>query len=717
MTKKLTLILMLLCVITFLHAKEGMWMPLFLEKYNIEEMQQRGFKLTADDVYNINNASMKDAVVIFNGGCTGELVSESGLLLTNHHCGYSAIQKLSSLKNNYLADGFWAMSKGEELANEDLSVLFLREMRDVTELVLKDIDDEVSFEKRQKIIRKNIKKLVESEKEQTGLSVEIEPFFYGMQYFMFFYEEFKDVRLVGTPPSSIGKFGGDLDNWTWPRHTGDFSVFRIYADANNKPASFSPENIPYKPNFYFPISLEGVQEDDFTMIFGFPGSTKQYVPSFHISMLKDVIYPMLIDVRTEKLDIYKREMRSNAEVKIQYASKAATVSNAWKKWQGEIRGLNILDAVNKKVEQEKEFVKWTKGNDELQLKYGNIINDFENIYKDFKSYEAARSMMLELIGRNGIELASFVANLSSIVYDAKADTDYDISRSEMTDLAEKFFKDYSINIDKELAPILLRSYKNNISENLQPKLIDEINLKYKGSFEKYIEDIFKKSIFTDSQKVLDFIKLSQKKQLAILKKDPLIKMSEDLRTTYYNSILEESKELQSRLDELNLLYMQGLLEFEREKTFYPDANFTLRVGYGRVKGYKAKDAVYHSYYTTLNGIIEKNATGERDYEIPEHLKELHKNRDYGVYAKNGELPICFVATNHTTGGNSGSPIINATGELIGINFDRAWEGVMSDMMFNPDQCRNISVDIRYVLFIIDKFGGAGYLLDEMNIVK
>ncbi len=716
MTKKITSIFILLSIVTFLQAKEGMWLPLLLDKYNIEDMQQRGFKLTAEDIYSINKASMKDAVVIFNGGCTGELISENGLLLTNHHCGYSAIQKLSSLENNYLADGFWAMSADEELPNEDLSVTFLRKMEDVTDIILKDINNENPEKEKGKLIEKRIKELVDAEEESSGLQVVIKPFYYGMQYFMFFYEEFNDVRLVGTPPSSIGKFGGDLDNWTWPRHTGDFSVFRIYADADNNPANYSSENIPYKPNYSFTISLKGVQENDFTMIFGFPGSTKQYVPSFHISMLKDVIYPMVIDVRTGKLDVYKREMQLNPKVKIQYASKAAMVSNAWKKWQGEIRGLNILDAVNKKVEQEKEFEKWTNDNEERLTKYGNIINDFKNVYREFQNYEAARSLLLEIIGRNGIEVAVFIANFSSLVYDLN-EQNKDEFQIEIKDLTDKFFKDYSLKIDKEVAPFLLKSYYKNISKTLHPKLMDEVNSKYKGDFEKYIENIFKKSIFTNSQKTYDFIKLSQKKQLAILKKDPLLKMSEDLRTTYYNVILEESKDLQNKLDELNARYMQGLMEFESEKTFYPDANFTLRVGYGRVRGYKAKDAVFHSYYTTLDGVIEKNATGEKDYEIPEYLKELHKNKDYGNYAVEGELPVCFVATNHTTGGNSGSPIINANGELIGINFDRAWEGVMSDMMFNPEQCRNISVDIRYVLFIIDKFAGAGYLLDEMAIVK
>lgn len=716
MTKRITLIFMLFCVITLSKAKEGMWIPILLEKYNIEDMQQRGFKLTAEDVYSINSASMKDAIVIFNGGCTGEMISDKGLLLTNHHCGYSSIQKLSSLENNYLEDGFWAMSADEELPNRDLYVTFLRKMEDVTETVLKDIDENISVSERTKKVESRIKNLVESEEEKTGMRVEVKPFFFGMQYFIFYYQDYYDVRLVGTPPSSIGKFGGDLDNWTWPRHTGDFAVYRVYADAENKPAEFSEDNVPYKPNHFFPISLKGVAENDFTMIFGYPGSTKQYVPSYHISMLKDYIYPMLIDVRTGKLDVYKREMQQNPLVKIQYASKAAMVSNAWKKWQGEIRGLNILNAVEKKVEQERDFANWVNENKELQEKYGTIIDEFESIYNEFRNYEAARSLMLELIGRNGIEAAVFAANISTVVYDVTENNAVE-SKTKMKNLTDDFFKDYYLKIDKEVAPFLLKSYANNITTDIHPKYIDEVSTKYRGDYQRYVDELYKKSIFVDQKKMNAFIESSNKKQLKILSKDPVLKLSEDLRETYYYEILDKSKELQSKLDELNGLYLRGLMEFDSENVFYPDANFTLRVSYGRVKGYKAKDAVYHSYFTTLDGVIEKNATGEKDYKIPNHLAELHKNQDYGQYHVEGKLPVCFVATNHTTGGNSGSPIINGSGELIGINFDRAWEGVMSDMMFNPEQCRNISVDIRYILFIIDKFAGASYLIDEMNIIQ
>lgn len=716
MTKRITLIFMLFCVVTLSKAKEGMWIPILLEKYNIEDMQQRGFKLTAEDVYSINSASMKDAIVIFNGGCTGEMISDKGLLLTNHHCGYSSIQKLSSLENNYLEDGFWAMSADEELPNRDLYVTFLRKMEDVTETVLKDIDENISVSERTKKVESRIKNLVESEEEKTGMRVEVKPFFFGMQYFIFYYEDYYDVRLVGTPPSSIGKFGGDLDNWTWPRHTGDFAVYRVYADAENKPADFSENNVPYKPNHFFPISLKGVEENDFTMIFGYPGSTKQYVPSYHISMLKDYIYPMLIDVRTGKLDVYKREMQQNPLVKIQYASKAAMVSNAWKKWQGEIRGLNILNAVEKKVEQERDFANWVNENKELQEKYGTIIDEFESIYNEFRNYEAARSLMLELIGRNGIEAAVFAANISTVVYDVTENNAVE-SKTKMKNLTDDFFKDYYLKIDKEVAPFLLKSYANNITTDIHPKCIDEVSTKYRGDYQRYIDELYKKSIFVDQKKMNAFIESSNKKQHKILSKDPVLKLSEDLRETYYYEILDKSKELLSKLDELNGLYLRGLMEFDSENVFYPDANFTLRVSYGRVKGYKAKDAVYHSYFTTLDGVIEKNATGEKDYKIPNHLAELYKNQDYGQYHVEGKLPVCFVATNHTTGGNSGSPIINGSGELIGINFDRAWEGVMSDMMFNPEQCRNISVDIRYILFIIDKFAGASYLIDEMNIIQ
>ena len=703
------------------YAKEGMWIPLLLEKQNIGEMQERGFRLTAEDIYSINESSMKDAIVIFGGGCTGELISDKGLLMTNHHCGYSAIQKHSSVENDYLTHGFWAMSQDEELPNEKLTVTFLRRMEDVTDSVLKDVDEKSSMLQQNKIIRSNIDKIVKSSTEGTHFTALVEPFFQGNQYFIFIYEEFTDVRLVGAPPSAIGKFGGDTDNWMWPRHTGDFSLFRIYADADNQPADFSPDNVPYQPKHHFPISLKGVEEGDFTMIFGYPGSTAQYVPSYHISMLTEVLYPQLIDVRTQKLNVYKHYMEMDAATRIQYASKSASVSNAWKRWRGEIRGLEILDAVHKKQEGEESFQQWVMTQKDREDKWGTLLSSYKEVYAHFSDYNLARNLMLELIGRNGLEMVQLAGHYGALVslLDQKEVDEKKVVETvqELQDRTNRHFKDYSIDIDSEVSPELLIAYRDNSSKEFHPSVYQKINSKYKGDVYSYMKKVFNKSIFSNQKQLISLLNNPSQKNFRKVKKDPAFLLYEELAEVYYGQISDGYRTYNAQLDSLNRIYMQALMAFDSTKNFYPDANFTLRVGYGQVKGYKARDAVYYDYFTTLDGIMEKNDPDIYDYRVPERLKELYELKDYGRYEVNGSVPVCFIATNHTTGGNSGSPVINANGELIGVNFDRAWEGVMSDLMFNPDQCRNISIDIRYALFIIDKFAGAGYLLDEMTLVQ
>ncbi len=704
-----------------LFAKEGMWIPLLLNKYNIEEMQQMGFRLTAEDIYSINQAAMKDAVMIFGGGCTGELISDQGLLITNHHCGFSAIQSHSSVEHDYLTDGFWAMSPAEELPNPGLSVTFLKRMEDVTDSVLTGTSENMTMKERDVIIGRNIKRLVSRSLEGTHYTAQIKPFFQGNQYFLFVNEVFKDVRLVGAPPSAIGKFGGDTDNWMWPRHTGDFSLFRIYANEENEPAESSSENKPYRATSYFPVSLKGVEEGDFTMVFGYPGSTDQYVPSFHIEMLTQKVYPALVDVRTHKLNVLNRYMETDAAVRIQYAAKKASVSNSWKRWQGEIRGLDILNAVDKKQAYEAGFMSWVNSEPDRKARLGSILNEYDQLYQTYGDVQLARDMMLEVLMRNGIEsnrLAALFKGLVTLYQEGETDKQAFEKMKETTiNEVKRVFKDYYQPIDREITGELLTLYRAHVPNNYLPAVYADIERKYRRDTGAYAGHLFKKTFFTDEEAILKMINNFSAKQVKRINRDPMFRLYESFMEVYSDNIGPDYARQNQKLDSLNRIYMNAQMAYEPDKVFYPDANFTLRVTYGTVDGYRARDAVQYLNQTTLDGIMQKDNPDIYDYRVPERLKELYRDKDYGRYGQNGTMPVCFIATNHTTGGNSGSPVVNGEGHLVGVNFDRAWEGVMSDLMFNPDQCRNISIDIRYALFIIDKFAGAGYLLDEMTVVE
>ncbi len=701
----------------YLKAKEGMWIPILLEKYNIEEMQQMGFKLTAEDIYSVNQACLKDAVVIFGNGCTGELISDEGLLITNHHCGYGAIQKHSSVENDYLTHGFWAKNKSEELINKGLTVTFLKRMEDVTEKVLKGINDDIIG--KNDSIQKNIERIIKDATKGTHYTAKVKPFFHNNQYFLFINEVFKDVRLVGAPPSAIGKFGGDTDNWMWPRHTGDFSIFRVYANKDNKPAEYSEENVPYKPIKHFPISLKGVNEGDFTMVFGYPGSTEQYVPSYHLKMITETINPQLIDIRTKKLDIIKKYQEKDPAIRIKYAAKAARISNSWKRWKGEIKGLEKLNAIDRKTEFETEFQEWA--DDSNSEKYQSLLNDYKQLYDKYVDYKLAYKFITEAVYNNGMEAVLNSSNFNKIKKAYKKEkldsAQILYLKNELNNRLLSFYKDYHIPIDKEMTIAILKTYKKVISPKFLPDIYNVIDKKYKGNIEKYVDVVFKKTIFTSKEEVLEFAKNFTEKDIKKLDKDPAFILYNSFYDSYKQKIYTNYNKLTSELEQLDKKYMAAQMEYKNDHVFYPDANFTLRVSYGKVSGYKPKDGVKFKNFTTLDGIIAKDNPEIYDYRVPKKLKELHKNKDFGDYALNGTVPVCFIATNHTTGGNSGSPVVNANGELIGVNFDRAWEGVMSDLMFNPKQCRNISLDIRYVLFIIDKYADAGYLLDEMTIVR
>ncbi|MEL7589569.1 MAG: S46 family peptidase [Prolixibacteraceae bacterium] len=714
--KKILFCLFLLVFINPLLAREGMWIPTLLAKYNIEEMQQMGFRLSAEDVYSINQNSMKDAVVLFGSGCTGELVSADGLLFTNHHCGYSAIQSHSSVENDYLTTGFWAKSREEELSNPGLSVRFLIRMDDVTRQVLAGTDTLAENEQMQKI-EQNIEAIRGAAGEDGRYEVVVKPLFYGNQYFVYVYQVYPDVRLVGAPPSSIGKFGGDTDNWMWPRHTGDFSVFRIYAGKNNEPAAFSPDNVPYHPKSFFPVSLEGIKPDDFVMIYGFPGSTEQYLPSQAVDLIMNQSDPDRVRIREEKLNILERHMSKDPGVRIQYASKYAGTSNSRKRWQGEIRGLKRMNAIAAKQSFEKQFQSWYNQHDSLRSAYGTVFEQFEKLYIDLAPYNRAYNYYMEIVLR-GTDIfslaASFPRNESS--WSDLSDEQAAQFQNQLINRIESYFKNYDQTTDEEVFVRLMRILKKDLDPSFLPSAFHELMDSYTD--DALLKKVYRRSVLIRQETLTGLARNLDEGTIKKLRKDPVFDLFIQLYGHYQRNIELVYKEISQEIESVQKNYMAGILKTQQHKPLYPDANLTLRVAYGKVEGYKPADAVSYKHYTTLEGIIQKDNPEIYDYDVPQRLTELHRQKNYMNYSdENGEIPVAFIASAHTTGGNSGSPAINANGALVGINFDRCWEGTMSDILFDPDQCRNIMVDIRYVLFIIDRFAGAGYLLNEMSLVE
>ncbi|MBR0030096.1 MAG: S46 family peptidase [Bacteroidales bacterium] len=684
--KKILLISMLLFGAVAARADEGMWLPALISQ-RIDAMGQMGCRLSAEDIYSINQASLKDAVVLFGGGCTGELVSDRGLLLTNHHCGYSYIQRHSSVEHDYLKDGFWAGSPEEELPNPGLTVRFLDRMEDVTALMLRGYEPSMSEEQRDSVVEANSASLIRSiENPAEGIRASVEALYYANQYYLFVYRVFSDVRLVGAPPSSIGKFGGDTDNWMWPRHTGDFSVFRIYATPDGKPAAYSPSNVPYRPRKHFRISTAGVREGDFTFVYGCPGSTREYVHSEEVRYIGEVSDPQKIALRTLRLDIQKKYMSQSQAVRIQYSAKNASVANAWKKWQGESKGIARLGAVAAKQEYERRFEKWAEGSS-----YEGLLPRIKEIHQRREPSYLAYEYLNETV--RSIEILRFASEVRNA-----------LERGRSTEgITAQFFKDYCQSIDEETFVALMEAFGKGVPAGLLPRCYTDKLARF-GSLEAWKKYVFKKSVFTNPDKV----KALGEKDLKRLGKDPALEMWDSFQAWFEQDlrpvIAQTGKELKSAMRE----YMRGQMEFEPSKAFYPDANLTLRVAYGKVSGYRPVDAVWYNPVSTLKGIIEKDNPDIFDYNIPQVLRDIYEAG--GVE----DQSVCFLATNHTSGGNSGSPVINADGDLIGINFDRVWEGTMSDLVFDPDYCRNISIDIRYLLFIIERVGGAGWLLEEMD---
>ena len=670
--KKLLLLIILLSSGLTLLADEGMWLPSQIAQ-RINDMQAKGFKLSAEDLYSINNSSLKDAIVHFNGGCTGELISNEGLLITNHHCGYSKIQYHSSVEHDYLKDGFWAMTREQELANPDLYVAFLEYMEDVTDEVLKGYAPGMSEEERNSIIRTNSNKIIkETVSKGKGLKAKIAPLYYGNQYFIWVYKVFTDVRLVGAPPSAVGKFGGDTDNWMWPRHTGDFSLFRIYAGKDNEPADYSPENVPYRPKKFFKINASGIQEGDFTLVYGFPGRTNEYLMSHAVDYTANVSNPHKIKLRTLRLDIMNREQEKDPAVRIQYASKNASVSNSWKKWQGERKGIYKMNTIENKRNYEKEFAQWAADKPE----YNGLMEEFARLYTQIEELSLVNDYQKEAI--NVIEYVKYAAN--------KAQTD-----------SALFYKDYYKPIDKDIFIALINEYNNTIDDKYKAPYFKD-KLAEMGSVEKWADAIYD----------------AESEELA---KELYVETNNHFNSEY-KPFLDS---INAQITLLYRKYMKGQIEYNEqtggEKVFYPDANSTLRIAYGSVKGYSPSDAVYFTPVSTIEGIMQKDNPNIYDYDVPQVLRDAYATKNYGKWDVNGTVPVAFIATNHTSGGNSGSPVIDGNGNLIGVNFDRVWEGTMSDVVFDPEVCRNIALDIRFALFFIDRCAGAQHLLDEMVIIR
>lgn len=716
-------LLITVCILQLSHAvraDEGMWLPILLGQGPEAEMKRLGMKISAEDIFSMNKPSLKDAIVLFGGGCTAEIISDQGLILTNHHCGYSAIQAHSSLEHDYLTDGFWAQSLAEELPNPNLRVSLLVRMEDVTGQVLQGVNDDMDPAKRQALIDLKIAGIKKAASQNNRYEAEVKPFYYGNQYILVVYEVFKDVRMVGAPPSSIGKFGGDTDNWMWPRHTGDFSLFRIYVNKDNEPAAYSKDNVPYTPKYTISVSLKGVQPGDFTFVYGYPGTTQEYLTSQAVDRIANYENPASISMRGMRLAIYRKYMENDRRIRIMYAAKYAGVENFYKKMIGESRGVQSTGIIQRKKEMEKAFAVWANATPERSALYGTLMSDFEKVYAELGPYNLASEYLFE--GGLGIEFVRYANGYEKLVSMSEGKKE---NTPEITSYLEKmqayipsFFKNYDPRIDKEVMEALLEVYYRGLPKEFIPDEILKAGVAGKGDFTNYASRIFSKSVLLNPEKAAALLKNFKPSSAKTISNDPAYIFARSLYGFYFNKLSPKTSVLQAKLDAMYALYIRGLMEMQPDRRFYPDANSTLRVAYGQVKEYEPRDGVIYKHFTTLGGIIQKEDTAVYDYKVDPRLKNLYALSDYGRYADtDGSLHVAFIATNHTTGGNSGSPVFNARGELIGVNFDRVWEGTMSDIVYDPKICRNIALDIRYCLFVIDKMAGCKRLVDEIKIAE
>ncbi|SFS80343.1 S46 family peptidase [Lutibacter maritimus] len=687
----------------------GMWVPSLLEGMNEQEMQLLGSKMTAKDIYDVNNSSLKDAIAHFGGGCTSEIISPNGLLLTNHHCGYGVIQSHSSVDHDYLKDGFWAMSYEEELPNESLTATFIKRIDDVTAKVFEGISDDMDEAEKMKIVNQNILKVNKEVQKEEWQDSYVRSFYKGNQYLLFVTEVFTDVRLVGAPPTSIGKFGADTDNWMWPRHTGDFSMFRVYADANNRPAKYAKENVPYKPAHYLPISLDGVEERDFTMVFGFPGRTNEYLPAVAVDQIVNVLNPAKIEVRDNALKIIDSYMRKDADIKIKYASKFASTANYWKKWIGENQGIHQTKAIDFKKAEENEFSKIVEEKD--LVGYSTLLSDFEKLYKEIESVSLARDYWIEIAYRN-VELLGVTFRVFQLeqAYLKGGEQAFENARQNILGGLEGTYKNYSAVVDKPVFEKLVALYAAKTPAEYVPANMKNVD------FSKLANDIYATSKLTSLAGAKELLSGKPADVIKKINADKAYKFGKELHSIFYTQLEPKFQALNLQIEALQKEYMKALMEVFPNKRFFPDANSTLRVNYGMAQGYSPKDGVTYTTKTYLKGVMEKYIPGDYEFDVPQKLQDLYYAKDYGQYGENGKMPVNILSTNHMTGGNSGSPIIDANGNLIGLAFDTTWEGTMSDLYFDADIVRSIMVDIRYVLFIIDKYAGAKNLIEEMTLV-
>tara|TARA_B100000683_G_scaffold89236_1_gene88021 strand:- start:5319 stop:7718 length:2400 start_codon:yes stop_codon:yes gene_type:complete len=718
MIKKLCSVVLISTISFFsLKADEGMWLPHLLQSMNEADMQECGLQLTAQDLYDVNQSSLKDAIVSFGGFCTGEMISSEGLVLTNHHCGYGQIQEHSSLRNDYLRDGFWAMTRDEELPNEGLFVSFLVSIESVTDRVLEELGD-VSQSQRNQKLRLIFNSIVSESIEGTDYNARVKSFFGGNEFYLMKYITYNDVRLVGAPPSSIGKYGGDTDNWMWPRHTGDFALFRVYCAPDGSPADYSEENIPYTPKHHLPIQLDGVNNGDYTMIFGFPGSTDRYLTSFGIQQALEQTNPTIVQIREEKLAIMKAGMDASKKTKIQYASKHASTSNYWKYYIGQSKGLKRMKVYDKKLDLQEQFTEWVNSGDEIRYeRYGNVLNIIEEAYEQNKKINIARTYLNEAIFQ-GAEIMYFSFLMNRKLDDLPSDEKERRKLiKEIKKEAKEHYKNYNSTIDEELFSSMLEMYYYNVPKNQHPSVFKRIEQQLFGfkalDFDYYAKNVFRRSIFSSKEKFFAFLENPSKMKL---ERDPAYTTMMSIYDYYLENLYQKRLSVRAKLDEGNRLFIAGLREMNPDVDYYPNANSTMRVTYGNVGDYSPGNGAHYDYYTTIEGIMEKEDPSDDEFIVPEKLKELYYLGDYGQYAdKDGKLRINFISNNDITGGNSGSPVINAWGEIVGTAFDGNWEAMSGDIAFENEIQRTISVDIRYILFIIDKYAGATHLIDEMTI--
>ena len=707
-----------LLILNTTRATEGMWIPMLLSA-NEAEMRAMGLQLTAEDIYSINKSSLKDAIVHFGGFCTGEIISSKGLVLTNHHCGYGAIPSHSSVENDYLKHGFWAMNQQEELQNPDLYVEFLKYMEEVTNEVLKGVHDGLASDDRQRMINENIRSIILEKKTGSNLLFNVKPFFEGNRYFLLATQRYYDVRLVGAPPSSIGKFGADTDNWIWPRHTGDFSLFRIYADANNNPAKPSDANVPFVPLRHLTVSLAPRKSNEFTMVFGYPGTTQEYIPAAAVDQIVNVQNVLKIRIRETKLKLLDARMRQSDAMRIKYASKYASTSNAWKKWIGQNIGIKETRAVEKKRKLEAEFMYRLSQNDALWDRYSTILPELNMLYHELEQWAVARDYFVE-IGYIGTDLMRFVQRFRALD-NLKNSTDtalIDRAAASLRGGIDDFYADFEAEADQEIMAALMEIYMEQ-EDKFTGSFATDAHL-LENDYVGFADQIYTSSVFTQDSSAAwlqRILKDNPWQLMEKLKDDRAFNAMTNFFSNYSEVINPEYGRLMAQIEDLQRQYMAAQMAVYPDRNFYPDANSTLRLAYGQVEGYNPKDAVQYGYQTYLDGVMAKYVPGDYEFDLPQRLIDLYNTKDYGRYGEGDKMPVCFIASNHTSGGNSGRPALNSKGELIGLNFDRVWEGTMSDLNFDRSLCRNIMVDVRYVLFVIDKYAGAGYLVEEMTLAN